>query len=71
MGYSFIQWHSDELTAFCNFTHARLQDGTNARIPRFENLHIYKVGISEPLQRLRDDLRRKHARGSNSEVQRV
>ena len=28
---------------------------------RFENPHIYKVGISESLQRLRDDLRRKHA----------
>lgn len=28
---------------------------------RFENPHIYKVGISEPLQTLRDGLRRKHA----------
>jgi nicotinate phosphoribosyltransferase len=28
---------------------------------RFENPHIYKVGISEPLRQLRDDLRRKHA----------
>lgn len=32
-----------------------------AEYRRFENPHVYKVGISESLQKLRDDLRREHA----------
>ncbi len=47
----------DDIRSYCAQRLALLP----SEYQRFENPHIYKVGISEPLQTLRDGLRRKHA----------